>query len=234
MINCPSASTPKSLRPDGDIVKSVTLAGAFVPADWVTGGKVLSMEQVLEFYNSKEFKAMAKLGVNTVQIPVPCNAFAGEGDVADTVTVLLETLGKAGLSAILVLVEMSDADTLTAETINAHITAAAKFASDSSDVIAIQLPSSLPSLLSAVRSASTTLPVLVPVEKAKLNSLSFPPDNNLFAAMDVAAVSSVADVASSTSFDDRLKMFYHENLVCIDRSPIEYLDCYHGKCITHV
>jgi len=228
--NCPSTTdTPRSLRQDGDIVKSVTLAGAFVPEEWVTGGRVLSMEEVLDFYSYKEFKNMSKLGVNTVQIPVPCNAFIGVGEIADTITTMLKDVSKAGLNAILTLVETKNADeqiiTMT-ESVNDRITAAAKFANDAPAIIAIQLPSPLPSLVSAARAASTTLPVLVPVNKGELASMGFPPDRFLFAALDVGASTSVADVASSDSEGDRMKMFYHENIVCIDRSPIEYLDCY--------
>ncbi len=230
MENCPSTTdTPRSLRQDGEIVKSVTLAGAFVPEEWVTGGKILTMEEVLNFYSYEEFEKMAKLGVNTVQIPVPCNAFIGVGEMADTITAMLEDVSKAGLSAILALVETKDSDeqvTTMTENVNDRITAAAKFASDSPAIIAIQVPSPLPSLVSAARAASTTLPILVPVNKGELASMGFPPDRFLFAALDVGASTSVADVASSDSEGDRMKMFYHENIVCIDRSPIEYLNCY--------
>lgn len=224
--NCESStSTAKSLRPDGDIVKAVTLAGAFIPQPWATGGKVLSMDEVKDFYSSRDFREMADLGVNTVQIPVPCEAFYVNGEVASTVTKLLAKAERAGLSAILVLVE-SDVEGITAEMIDNHIKSAAAFASESSNVIALQLPTATPSLLGAVRGEDDKLPVLVPTDKGHLNQLSFPPDSYLFAALDVSASSSVADVASSDSVGDRMKMFYHESITCIDRSPIEWLECY--------
>ena len=219
--------TPRSLYPSGEGVKAVTLAGAFVPALWATGGKELSMEEVKGFYTSKDFQDMAELGVNTVQIPVPRDAFAEMGEVANTVSHMLDHIGKAGLSAILVLVSPEkEAKGTTDKEINDQVTAAGIFANNAKTIIAVQVPSALPSLVSSIRAASTTLPVLVPINKGQLTNLAFPPDSFLFAALDVGASTSVADVASSDSAGDRLKMFYHETIVCIDRSPIEWLDCY--------
>ena len=212
--NCDTESSgkAKSLRPDGDIVKAVTLAGAFVPQTWATGGKILSMDEVKDYYSGKDFRDMADLGVNTVQIPVPCDAFYENGEVADTVTHLLGKAEKAGLSAIIVLVapEKEGMKGVADDTIDEHVRAAAKFASGSSAVIALQLPSPSSSLLSAVRSKSSKLPVLVPTNKGQLGSLSFPPDSNVYAALDVGAATSIADVASSDSEGDRMKMFYRE------------------------
>ena len=126
---------------NGDVVWSVTLAGAFVPAPWVTGGKTLAMDEVKLFYAHSDFHDMAKLGVNAVQIPVPCDAFYIKGnEVQATITRLLDRATNAGL--------------------------------------------------------------------------------------DVGLHGTVTDVASSDSLTDRMKMFYHESLVCMDRSPIEWLECY--------
>lgn len=215
--NCDKSTTdtPTSLRSDGDIVKSVTLAGAFVPVTWATGGKILTMDEVKDFYTSKDFRQMVDLGVNTVQIPVPCDAFYDrKSKVVDTLSHLLERADKAGLSAIIVLVMADDKEdeNITAEMIDKHISLAAKFASDTSNVIALQLPTPSPSLLSAVRSVSRTLSVLVPTNVGQINNLSFPPDSNIFAALDVGATTGVANVASSDSESDRMKMFYRELL----------------------
>mmetsp|Transcript_14190 Transcript_14190/g.30833 ORF Transcript_14190/g.30833 Transcript_14190/m.30833 type:complete len:558 (-) Transcript_14190:136-1809(-) len=225
---CESATgTAKSLRPDGDVVKAVTLAGAFVPQPSITGGQVLSMDEVKDFYKSKDFRQMADLGVNTVQIPVPCDTFYENGVMANTVSRLLAKADTAGLSAILVLVAPDmENDDMTDELIHKHVHSAAIFASGSSTVIALQLPSPSPSLLTAVRSESAELSVLVPTDTDKIENLSFPPDSYTFAALDVAAITSVADAASSDSQADRTKMFYHESITCITRSPIEWSDCY--------
>eukprot|EP00804_Cyclotella_cryptica_P003516 CCRYP_002139-RA/>CCRYP_002139-RA protein AED:0.33 eAED:0.33 QI:190/1/1/1/1/1/3/1265/565 len=225
--DCPVDETPRSLMNGEEGVKAVTLAGAFVPAPWATGGKVLSMEEVKKMYSAQDFQDMVDLSVNAVQIPVPRDAFAKMGDVLDTLSHLMNHIERAGLAVVIVLVNPKEEDKgITDRKINDQVTAAANYVRDNKSIIAIQVPSALPSLVSAVRTASSTLPILVPINKGELNNLSFPPDNYLFAALDVGASTSVADIASSDSVGDRLKMFYHENIVCIDRSPIEWLDCY--------
>lgn len=219
LVDCPNTKnnnsgggTKKSIRPDGDIIRAVTLAGAFISQPWITGGKsTLSMEEVKEFYKSEDFVDMASLGVNTIQIPVPCDTFSVDGDVAKTVSHLLVKAANAGLSAIVVLEAHAD-ENATVE----HVKSAAIFASASSNVIALQLPtttsSGVPPLLDAVRSKAAKLPVLVPTDKGQLSNLSFLPDNLVFAALDVDAKSSIADIASADSVSDRLKMFYREYL----------------------
>eukprot|EP00986_Skeletonema_menzelii_P004921 scaffold1723_cov144-Skeletonema_menzelii.AAC.3 len=226
--NCTSSTgTPRSLRKDKEIVKAVTLSGAFIPS-FASGGETLTMDEVNEFYTDKDFEEMVKLGVNTIQVPVPCDAFyTSTGDMAVTITNLLNEAAKAGLSAIIVLVKPDETSDKTAsEVVDNHIKAAASYAKSAPSVIALQLPSPTPSLLSSVRSVATKLSVLVPVNKGELGMLSFPPDKHLFAALDTGATTSVADVASSNSLGDRMKMFYHESVTCIDRSPIEWLSCY--------
>lgn len=208
-----------------EVIRGVTLAGAFVPALWATGGKALTMDQVTKMYSAKDFEDMAELGVNTVQIPVPTGAFVEGGEILGTLTHLLKDASEAGLKAILVLVDSED-EVVADKEMNKQITAAASYATGDKSIIAIQLPSTLPSLVSAVRTASSTLAILVPINKGELNSISFPPDDALFVSLDVGGTDSVADVASSDSVGDRMKMFYHESLVCIDRSPIEWMDCY--------
>ena len=211
-------------------VRGVTLAGAFVPALWATKDKVLSMDEVKKMYSRNDFEEMLDLGVNTVQIPIYTSDFVEGGEVLDTLDHLMGHVSEVGLKAILVLVD-SNQDTTTgaasnSEEITKQITAAATYAKKNKSILAIQTPSALPSHIGAVRTASSTLPILVPLNKGELNSLSFSPDDALYAALDVGATTSVADVASSDSVGDRMKMFYHESLICIDRSPIEWMECY--------
>jgi hypothetical protein len=75
---------------------------------WVTGGRVLTMDNVLRFYVPGDFHDMAGMGVNTVRIPVPCQTFHDDvvvnGDFPHTVSRLLDRAKGAGLKAILVLV----------------------------------------------------------------------------------------------------------------------------------
>jgi hypothetical protein len=75
---------------------------------WVTGGRVLTMDEVLWFYALGDFHNMAGMGVNAVRRPVPCQAFHDNvvvnGDFPRTVLMLLDRAEGAGLKAILVLV----------------------------------------------------------------------------------------------------------------------------------
>lgn len=80
--------------------------------------------------------------------------------------------------------------------------------------------------LRAARAAEAALPLLVPVTQGQLTYLDFEGDENVFGALDLGHSSSVGDVASSTSQDDRMKLFYHENKACINRSPLEYGQCF--------
>ena len=220
-------SNKKALLKD-DGVRAVTLAGAFVPAMWATDGKVLSMEQVKHMYSAEEFEEMASLGVNAVQIPVPVDMFVKDDEKVSTLNHLMNHVNNAGLKAILVLVDTQDNDAVSTdeEVLTKQIKAASTYANSNPSILAIQIPTALPPLIGIVRTISTTLPILIPLNKGQINTLSFPPDDYIFAALDVGSATSVADVASSDSIGDRMKMFYHESLVCIDRSPIEYMDCY--------
>jgi hypothetical protein len=185
------------------------------------------MDEVKKMYSADDFQDMVDLGVNTVQIPVP-TGFTTMPEVVETLDHIMGHVSKAGLNAIVVLVDSKEEeDEITDKEKTEQVTSAASYAVSNKSIIAIQVPSALPPLVSAVRTASTKLPVLVPINKGQLNNLAFPPDSHLFAALDVGASTSIADIASSDSEGDRMKMFYHESIVCIDRSPIEWLDCYH-------
>ncbi|KAL3769826.1 hypothetical protein ACHAWO_011316 [Cyclotella atomus] len=213
-----------------DVVRAVTLAGAFVPAKWATGGKVLSdMEDVKQMYSAQDFEEMVALGVNTVQIPVPTDMFSNGGEAVETLNHLMNHVNKVELKVILLLVDDDNVSNkeVSEKEVTKQITAAASYAnSNQPTVIALQIPSPLPSIIGIVRSISPTLPIILPLNKGQINALSIPPDEYLYASLDASSTSSVSDVASSDSVSDRMKMFYHESLVCIDRSPIEYMACY--------
>jgi len=218
-------SAPASLLPDGGPVRAATLAGALVPAPWATGGRALSPEGALAFYPEEDFAAMAALGANAVQLPVPSATFAEDWEEPENVAkTLIGRAAEAGLHAILVLAD--DEEEAADDVMEGRVFAAAKFAAATPNVVALQLPAPRAALLGAARAAAETLAVLVPTTRGELRELSFPPDSRVFAALDAGATTSVADVASSSSADDRMKMFYHESIACIDRSPIEWSACY--------
>ena len=146
-------------------------------------------------------------------IPVPCLAFYSKGEVVDTISRLLERAEGAGLKAIIVLVadEKGSGD---ASVMEKHVGAAASFADSSPSVIALQLPPSpIPSLAGVARSTAPGLKLLVPTNKGGINRIdrrSLPEDGNVFAALELGYHASVANVASSDSLSDRLKMYYRE------------------------
>ena len=83
---------------------------------WVTGGRVLTMDEVLQFYVPGDFHDMAGMGVNGVHIPMPCRAFHDNvvvnGDFPCTVSRLLDRAEGVGLKAILVLMGGTEVDVL--------------------------------------------------------------------------------------------------------------------------
>jgi hypothetical protein len=201
-------------------IRSATLAGLFVPALWATGGKKLTLREAKRFYTASDFEDMKALGLNAVQIPVPVEAFAADGDglVKEALTHMLHLIETSELQAIIVLVDDEHNDNHEA------VTAAAAYCFENS-VLALTLPSTTPTLISAARAAAPDLPLLLPVQSSDLRNLS-PSDDNVFGAVQMDHSTSVADVASSGSQDDRMKMFSHEANSCMARSPIEYAACY--------
>eukprot|EP00934_Nitzschia_sp_Nitz4_P008842 Nitzschia sp. Nitz4//scaffold108_size72880//29414//31332//NITZ4_005813-RA/size72880-augustus-gene-0.27-mRNA-1//1//CDS//3329532663//8832//frame0 len=224
------------LQVNGAPIRSVTLAGLFVDALWATGGNSLSMEQRLNWYSSQDFKAMSSMGLNTVQIPVPTTAFvAGNTQGKQVLSHLKATLDQAsaaGLSAILVLV--GNDDDLDA------VVGASRFAisynekGSSSSILALTLPAQssldMRSIVAAIRVEAPTLPLFVPMNLGNLimsmvesNPESF--GDNVYISLDMTHTATVADIASSVSQEDRSKLFYHEALSCMARSPLEFANC---------
>ena len=211
-------------------IKAVATAGLFVPAPWATGGHTLTKAERLAFYTATDFVAMRKLGLNTVQIPFPLEAFATDivpSDDPDAVTLdeltaLLQLVKATDLQAILILAG-GDND-------NA-VTAAAHYAVTNDDVVfGITIPSA--QSLRAARAAEADLKVLVPINQGDITTTLTELGLNdpfVFGALDLSHTSTVADVASSTPKDDRMKLFYHESTACIARSPLEF-----GACIARV
>lgn len=198
-------------------IRSVTLAGLFTEALWATGGAPLTLKQARHFYTAKDFREMRDYGLNTVQIPVPVMAFDDDDDDKQLLEVLsdiLELAEDAHLQAILVL-EGADNDDAVA--------AAAHFCADRNNVFALTLPSE--QSLRAARAAEELLKLFVPINLNTIKDMNFP-DANVFGALNMEHTSTVADIASSTSVDDRMKLFYHEALACIGRSPLEYATCF--------
>ena len=204
-------------------IKAVTTAGLFVPVPWVGTPENMTTAERQAFYTYSDFKAMQKAGLNTVQIPFPLAAFEQDSKDAasliDELSTILHHVLKADLQAIVVLVG--------ADNDNNAVTAAAHYAALHSDtILGLTVPSK--QTLGAARAAEPNLKLFVPVNQGEIKHLSFADDanNNTFGALDLTHTGTVGDVASSTPQDDRMKLFYHESLACVQRSPLEFSACY--------
>jgi hypothetical protein len=223
-LQCEGSSKPKLLD---EPLRAVTLAGVLVPAPWATGGKVLSLEQAKDFYTMMDFIEMKNLGLNTVQLAVPTVAFdsnAGEHgkQIMAVLEGLLQDIRIAGLETIVNLV--STADELDA------IVAAGAFCSKTDGVLAMTLPSGTlldtKTVVKAIRVEAPDLPVFIPTKQGDLTTMNGEFDEHVYGALDLSHTDSVGDVASSSSGDDRSKLFYHEATSCQARSPMEYSECF--------
>jgi hypothetical protein len=102
----PNLSPPKMAVCYGTTPPPWLLLAISLPK-WVTGGRVLTMDEVLWFYALGDFHDMARMGMNVVRIPVPCRVFHDDvvvtKDFLRTVLRLLDRAKGEGLKAILVL-----------------------------------------------------------------------------------------------------------------------------------
>ncbi len=105
---------------------------------------------------------------------------------------------------------------MDASSLERPIGAAAYYASSHPDVVwGLELPAAHSSSIceSWVRVARMhshgDLALFVPTHKGRISALEYYGDN-VYASLDVGSHASVANVASSDSLSDRLKMFYRE------------------------
>lgn len=211
-------------------IRAATLAGVFVPAPWATGGKSeLSQEEREAFYQPTDFQEMVELGLTAVQIPVHTSLFLGKNkkhhdrhQMMDLLEDLTQYAQKAGLGVILMLVEDTDDDTAKA------VKKAAEF-SDDHDIQALVLPkssdTSFESLIEAARSEAKHLPLFLSIVETDLPTLAFNEDEHVYASLDVTHSTTVAQVASSSSPEDRSKQYFHEAVACTTRSLVDYVEC---------
>jgi len=212
-------------------IRAVTLAGVFTPALWATGGLELTLDEASTFYTPDDFDEMKKMGLNTVQIPVPLKMFSdthsGALDWQDLLSEILRMARKAGLDAILVL----DESRSNPADVPQLVRDAAAFASDYNGkysdniIVALVLPALDTAMLEAATITSPGLEIWIPAKGGDFKDLhSYPMASG--ASLDFSHTKSVEQIASSTSQEDRAKLFYHENMACIARAPLEYSACY--------
>jgi hypothetical protein len=228
-LECPAVSV-RTPRADGLPIRAVSLAGVFVPALWATNGKPLESLDVIEsWYTPSDFEQMKTIGLNTVQITVPTAAFTPNdkygAQVMDKLEYFLDAIEAAKLQAIITL--QATGDELDA------VVAAADYASEKPVVLAMTLPNGMmidmTTVVESIRAVAPTIPLFVPVDEGILIELKkngYASDPNVFGSLEISHLTSVADIASSTSQEDRSKLFYHEATACMTRSLLEYTACF--------
>lgn len=228
-LSCGATGTIRSPRTDGKPIRSVSLAGLFVPAPWATGGEDIKLSMVTSWYTAKDFDDMAKLGLNTVQIDVPTSAFIKDDihghEVFEVLLDILTLVDDSGLQAIIKLV--ATGDQLDA------VVAAAQYFADQPVVLGLTIPPTMTldwkDVVHSIRTEAPVLPIFLPLNEGDLLKVyggDF--DDHVYGSLDVSHAGTVADIASSSSQEDRSKLFYHESVSCIKRSPLEYSECFHG------
>lgn len=206
-------------------IRAVTLAGVFVPAPWATGGKSLTLEEAKSYYTAQDFTEMADLGLNAVQIPVPLSIFGSSNKDASAKLELLGDLLQLAADAKLNAVVALQDDVDTQEETVATVQAATSLVISYKNVIALIVPSS--DLIAAARSKSTSLNLMIPTHDKELPFFAVQ-DPHVYVAFDRDHRTSIADIASSTSPDDRNKLYYHEMVSCQASAPAQYAACYRG------
>jgi hypothetical protein len=233
MLSC--LSVPPRSHPR---LRAATLAGVLSSSTpWATGGRTLTVDEARGFYTAADFDDMANLGLNTVQIPVSSQVFTTKTETSASQLELLRSLIiMANDREMNVIVQLeddgiasapddpSDSDRRREDATRSAATFLADAKKKGKMFTGLILPS--PSLVAAARQVSTEMDLFVKESEGNLPELKLPSDPHLFLALDRTHTASVADVASSASLDDRLKMFYHENLACQGRAPVEFGWCY--------
>lgn len=230
--NCYTAQPPRAP------IRAATMAGMFTPALWVTNGTLLSIKEAAKFYTKYDFLDMHKAGLNMVQIPVDIEIFDNRRNANHWIRLLqnLLTVGvkPAKMEAILVLQYIGSKTKSFPTTLLQAVESAIHFCNEAAIqpvVHALVLPSTEKKVITAAMDAK--VPLWLPVQQGDLTHLQdlvqqVPGANIQGAALDLSHTSSVADIASSTSEEDRSKLFYHESMACLRRAPLEYGQCYHN------
>jgi len=212
-------------------IRAVTAAGLFAPAPWMLS-EWKSSKAGTQFYGPQDFADMVEAGVNTVVLPVPLKAWESKKtlDELDDILQMIHKSGNGKLKAILQLIEPANVDS-----VKSAIKDAVKYVEDlkhPETILAVELPDV--KYVDEARSAgSSKLPLLVPFNMGEIQHLSaqhpvLSQDPHVYGVLALEHTSTVADIASSASLDDRMKLFYHESVSCMQRAPLEYAACFHN------
>ncbi|KAJ1454147.1 hypothetical protein M885DRAFT_618389 [Pelagophyceae sp. CCMP2097] len=190
---------PFSAQLLGEPIRAATAAGLFDGVE----------------YTYTDFQDMARVGLNSVQLPVPVSALGGSA----LLDAAVENAVAAGLAIVLQVqgaVDATDAQ------------AAVDYASKASSLGATVL------LIDAdVGSLSTlptpTAPTVWMQNLATAASIEqFEATDGRYASIPFTHTANMVDVASSTASEDRAKMVYHEAITCGNAAFLRFAQCRKG------
>ena len=220
-LSCTNTQKKEPLLADHQPVRSVTLQG------WLPSSSSTTIS-----YTTQDFEEMAELGLNTAQIVLPMSVFANNDETAkELLASMLKAMQPSGLRAILAL-EYSEKDSFDVTQVLMEISS---YALTNKDVVlAVTLPRGTPlepkQMVETVRaSVGPELAILVPMDDSDFvgNANAFGIDDpKVYGSLEWYHTNTIGDIASSSSEDDRSKLFYHESLACIQRAPLEHLACH--------
>ena len=233
-LTCKSNDATTTKVPLTDIpIRAVTASGLFAPAPWMVKHWEASKAGT-KFYGQVDFDEMAAAGVNTVVLPVPLSFFESSSSrkksnmgIEDLDAILHMVHQTSSLKAILQLIGADHVDGSVKDAIKYVV----RDVKHPATILAVELPDI--KYVNEARSIDRKLPLLVPIHSGQIQHLStdspgLADDPRVYGVLSLSHTSTVADIASSTSVDDRTKMFYHESLACMQRAPVEYTACFHN------
>ena len=229
-----------SLTTDGATpIRAVTAAGLFAPAPWMVEQEWQASKAGTKFYQQQDFDDMVAAGVNTVVLPVPLSVFDIGGSSSkkkysdkstDELDDILAMVHKTrSLKAIVQLIGVDKVAHSVPSAVKSAIQHVSQHVKHPETVLAVELPDI--KYIHEARLVDGKLPLFVPVNLSQVQHLGtqapeLEQDPHVYGVLNLAHTSTVADIASSTSLDDRSKLFYHENVACMQRSPVEYMACF--------
>ena len=219
-------------------------------------GTTLTQSDAKYYYVKNDFFKMHRLGLNTVQFSVAVQLFGSNPKVHQGWQNLLqEWMEFAHQYHLQVILKLEDAHAGihggVLPTANlAAVTEALAFCQDLNDeyaqkqtndnkvvVIAVILPTAQPSVVQAAVGVEHDLPLWLPATPGDLvnNKIHTTLEAITSTSVTIAAISldlshtsTIAEVASSTADEDRAKLFYHETMACLKRTPLDYFTCYNN------
>jgi hypothetical protein len=218
---------------------------------------LISVPEEIDFWKTTHHRSLTELGRSTSIREAPSNSKSHHGSSSSKITKphtatikrdihhLFDVLHMARDARLRVILQFVNGGTTTssarepAKDVVSHALRALMDHAPAAEVLwGVQLPSlgqtaepwtGYREVIAAARHVTSHLPLFVPVHVGQLAQWKVPADAHVYTALSMDHTTAIADIASSSSLDDRMKLYYHENVACTQRSPIDYAACYKGQ-----